>query len=413
MGNSKLLRSFALLAACTALAAPMSARADDGAKTVEGTGEAAINGGDEPTAKDKAKKAALRDAVERTLGTFVQSGTQTKDFELVSNNVLSASAGYVSSYDVLDTKCDAGSCTVRVKAVVALSKISDDFKARGVLLQAMKFPRMAVLIAEQNIGQSSPSVWWGPQGGGQQGGSTFTTDERQVENLLIGQWTDAGFTFVDMDALAGKIKAANVVATDPSKIDPREIKNLSDADVIIVGTAIASKMGNLGDLLGDNKQGGTSMTSCKGAISARVFNADSGEILATVAKDKTALHIDPLVCGRTALQQAAKLFADELQAKLLKSWNSRQQGGSRIRMAVSGIDSLSALKSLKEVIGNIRGVQGVEHKNFSKGSADIDLRLDGGDVDGFASDLDGKTAGKFKVKVTGNTSNTITVELAR
>jgi hypothetical protein len=408
-----LLRSLALLAVIVAAFAARPARADDTVKTVEGVGEAAVINGDEATAKDKAKQAALRDAVERTLGTFVVSDSQTKDFALVKDQILSTSQGYVKSYDVLETKKDGEAYTVRVKAVVSNGKINEDLVAKGLTIRMMKFPRMALLIAEQNIGQTSPTVWWGPQGGGQQAGGVMTVDERTVENKLIDEWTQVGFSFVDMDALAGKLKAANVVSTNPSANEIRQIANLSDADVIIVGTAVASLQGDLSKLLGGDKSGDVAMKSCKGAISARVFNADSGEILATSEKSHVSTHIDQLSCGRIALQEATHVFADDLQGKLLAAWNKRLMGGSRVRMSVKNVD-FSTLKALKEYLtSSVRGVQGVEQKGFKDNSADLDVRLDGGDTEALGNDLDGHTFGKLKVKVTGATANTIQIELAR
>jgi hypothetical protein len=400
----------ALFAGLMAMLAPFAAHAADD-NTVEAKGEAAIMNGDLAQAKERATKAALRDAVERKLGTYVASDTQTKDFALVKDQILTSAQGYVSSYDVIEEKQDGGSMVVRIKAKVASQKIEADAQARGLALRAMKFPRMAIMIAEQHLGQTAPA--FGFDKNAPQGGQAFTVDMRLVENLLIGDWTEAGFTFVDMEALSGKLKAAKVVSTNPSADDVRTIANLSDADVIIVGTAIATKQGDLGKLLND-KSGDVQMTSCKGAITARVFNADSGEILATSEASKTALHIDSLVCDRNALSAATKIFAADLQRKILESWNKRLMGGSRVRMTVK-VDSFKSLSEFKNLVKEtIRGVQAVDQKSFKDGVADLDLRIDGGDAEALAGDLDSRPlGGKYKVKVTGVTSNTISVEVSK
>lgn len=393
------LSSLSILTAL-ALAAATPCRAEEAGKTVEAEGAAAIVNGDEAAAKERATKAALRDAVERTIGTMIVADSQTKDFQLVKDQILSTSSGYVSSYDVIDAKKDGESIVVKVRAVVAQGKIDGKMAAAGLTIRLMKYPRMALLIAEQNIGQPTPNT-------------LFTVDERGVENALIDQWSKVGFTFVDMEALSGKLKAANLVSTNPSANEVRQIANLADADVIIVGTAVASLQGNLGEFMGGAGSADNQMKSCKGAISARVFNADSGEILATEQKDKVALHIETLSCGRNALAAAARAFGDELQSKLLEAWNRRQQGGSRIRVTLKGVDSFHLLSEFKKVVSEIRGVQGIDQKTFKDGAADLDLRLDGGDVDAFAGDIDGKSVGSKKVQVTGSSSNTITIVLAK
>jgi len=380
-------------------------------QSVEGRGEAAIVNGDKPAATDRATKAALRDAVERTLGTFVVADSQTKDFQLVKDKILSTSGGYVSKYEVVETKEENGAVVVRVKAVVGQGRINEDLAAKGITLSQMKYPRVAVLLAEQQINQGAPNAWWGKEGGGQNPGHVMTVDQRVAENTLIGEWSPAGFTFVDMEALAGKLRAANLVGV-PGDAQVREIANLSDADVIIVGTAVASKQGDLSKLL-DDKSGAVAMSSCKGSVTARVFNSDSGEILATSEAAKTTLHIDALVCGRNALRDATRAMGADLQKKLLEAWSKRIGGQARVRMTVKGIDALSVLKDIKNALANLRGVQSVDQKAFKDGVADIDLRVDGGDTEALAGDIEAKPLGKVKMKVTGMTANTITCEVGK
>lgn len=417
MSTQPLVRSLALAAAVLALTGPVAARAADTkaaaadtSKTVEGEGQAAIVGGDEGAAKSKATKAALRDALERTMGTYVASTSESKDFQSVSERVMSSTEGYVKSYDVVEAKKDGDSYIVKVKAVVDKGHIDTDMQARHLTIAGLKFPRLAVLIAEQNVGQTAPSLSFGPQGGGQQAGTMFTTDERVVENQLINEWKADGFSFVDMDALAGKLKAANVVSNDPSKIDPRQWSNLTDADVVIMGTAIAKGQGDLSKAFGADDKGGISMKSCKALISLRVLNTDNGEILATDEAGKTTMNIEDTVCGHNALIAASKTIADTLRTKVLKEWNARLQGGSRVRLQITKVPSLSVLTAFKSTVKEMRGVQSVDQKSFAKGAADLDLKVEGGDAESLAADLDGKMIGKTKVTVTGQTSSTITVE---
>lgn len=397
-----------LMLALSALARPALA-AD--VREVEGRGEAAILSGDEATAKEKAKQAALRDAVEKTLGAYIVSDTQTKDFMLVRDQILQTSAGYVSGYEVLETRRDGEAFVVRVRAKVGAGKLDQDLAAKGLLVRQMKYPRMAVLIAEQHIGEASPSAWWSQQGGGQTPGQTITVSTRLAENTLMNEWAGAGFTFVDMEALASKLRVANPVSTEPSADQVREIANLSDADVVIVGSAVASKAGDLATLMND-RTGDIAMTSCKAAVTARVFNADSGEVLATVSLSRTDLNIDVLECDRRATVKAAKAAAAELQTKLLEAWRQRIGGASRVRMSVRGVDSFTTLRQLKAALEAMRGVSSVDQKSFANGAADLDLRVEGGDTETLAGDLEA-LGGKVKLRVVSLTSNTIAVEVAK
>jgi hypothetical protein len=385
-------------------------------KEVEATGEAAIVNGDHGQARERAIEDALRKAVEQAAGSLVVSTSETKDFQLVSDRILTHARGYVAGYDVVSEKDegagDAKSVVVKVKARVGTEQLGADLAAIGLTVARKGMPRMAVLISEQHVGQAAPSAWWGPQGGGQAGGGVVTVAQRLVENALIDEWRKAGFTFVDMEALSGKIRAINPVTVNPSGETAREIANLADADVIILGTAIATKQGDLGNLFND-KSGDIQMLSCQGSINARVFNADNGEILATSQATKVAAHIDTVTCDKNAMLAAAKVFAADLQAKLVTAWNQQLGGGLRVRMTVKGIASFGDLSAFKTALaGSIRGVQGVDQKGFANGTADLDVRIKGS-TEAMAGDLEAKLLGKFKLRVTGMTANTLAVEVVK
>lgn len=392
-----------------------TARAED-SDWVECRGDVQITGGDLARARAEGLRLAQRDCVEKKFGAFVVSDTQTKDFQLLKDQVMTSAQGYVTDVQNLDAdggKEENGVMVVRIKAKVSQGKIDEDAKARHLTLSAMKYPRLAVLISEQHLGQAAPSQWWGPQGGGNQAGQVITVDQRIAENTLIGEWTTAGFTFVDMDALAGKLKGANVVSTNPSANDVRTISNLLDADVILFGTSVASKQGDISAIMDDRSGQTKGMVSCKASLSMRVFNTDSGEILATGDAAKTEVRLGDLDCERIATKKATQALAKDLQAKVLTAWNKRAMGQSRVRLTVKGID-FAGLREMKGALStNYRSVQGVDQKSFRDGVADLDLKVDGGDAEGLAEDISTKGFGKFKVKVVGVTGNTISLEAGK
>ena len=401
------LRVALVLALGLSLAAAV-ARADDG--WVTGHGEYAIAGGDTAMARERAVKAAERDAVEKKLGAFVVSDSQTKDFQLLKDQVLSTAAGYVTEMQVTSEKQDDGVYVVDIKAHVAQGKIDEDAKARHLALQAMKYPRIAILLAEQHIGQLQPARWWGPQGGGSTPGQVLTVDQRIAENTLIGDWTAQGFSFVDLDALSGKIRAANVVSTNPSADEVRQLSNLMDADVIIFGTSVASKLGNVSQDWGVATGGSAGLISCKASITARVFYADSGEILATSDQTATTMKLSDLDCEREATKLAVEKLSKDLEAKVLAAFNQREMGQGRVRLTVRHID-FAGLRLLEGALrANFRAVEAVDQKSFGHGRADLDLKVDGGDAEGLADEIATKGLGRLKVQVVGVTGNTITLD---
>lgn len=388
-----------------------TARADDVVETT-GVGEVTIDNGDQADAKKRAEKAAVRDAVEKAMGTIIVSDSETKDFELVKDRVLSTSTGYVKSFEVLESNSTGATWVTKVKAKVGKADLDKDLQAQMGLIRQMGYPRIALLVSEQHIGQAAPSAWWGAQGGGAAPGAVVTIDQRLAENVLIEEWRPRGFSFVDLEALSGKIKAANVVSTNPSANQVRELANITDADIIIMGTAVATENGDLGKLMGD-KSGRVAMKSCTAALSLRAFNADSGEIIAAGSAQKTFNHVSVPTCERTALSMATKTMSADLQAKLLEVWRARQGGAARVRMTVKNVANYAALNAFKAALATVRGVKAVDQKSFRNGSADLDLQLDGGDTEALAGDLESGRLGKVKASVIGVSANTIDVELVR
>src|SRR5690242_15046440 len=87
--------------------------ADDKLVTVEASGEAAIFNNDVVQAREKALEDALRNAVEKAVGTVISSESQTRDFELVEDRVYSQARGYVKKYDIVEKKEADGTVTVK------------------------------------------------------------------------------------------------------------------------------------------------------------------------------------------------------------------------------------------------------------------------------------------------------------
>src|SRR5207244_4481131 len=69
-------------------------------------GEAAVLDGDRPAARQKAIDDALRRAVEMAAGTRVSSTTETKDFQIRMDRVLTHAHGFVRRYEIVNEGVD-------------------------------------------------------------------------------------------------------------------------------------------------------------------------------------------------------------------------------------------------------------------------------------------------------------------
>lgn len=370
--------------------------------TVEAVGEAAIVDKNRPLARDRALEDALRNAVAQACGTLVTAATEVRNNQLVSDKILTQAKGYLAGYDLVNESDGKGVVRVTVKARVGTGKLATDLESIGLTLARKGMPRMALLIAEQRIDQLNLAL---PN-------NALKVDQRLSENTFLSEWAAQGFTFVETDALAGAVKVAGVVGTNISADQVRTIGDTTQADVLVVGTAVAIKQQSVAELVGD-KKGELKQTSCSGTVSARIFNADNGEVLAADERTKTTFHLDALTCGRDALVAATKELSVSLKEKLLTAWNKQLGGTGRVRVTVKGLESLGALNELKTLmLQNMRGVKGIDQKRFAKGQADLDVRLEG-PADSLAQALEGKPLQKQKLSVTAVTPNTIEVTLVR
>lgn len=385
-----------------ALAALLSGRVAraDGDDYVECKGEAAVEG-DVAIAKDRAYKAALRDCVERKLGTFVVSNTQTQDFQAVRDTVLTSAQGFVTDAKELESRESEGTYVVRLKAKVIQAKIDEAAKARNITLAAMKYPRIALIISEQLFSSGS------------NGGPAVAVEQRLAENAIMEAWKASGsYTFVDLDALKGKVRAVSITAS-PSADQVREYANLLDADILVFGTAVASKIADLGTLANDPLAKGPTKGGCRVNISVRAFSPDSGEVLATSTAGFTGLAPDELPCAQVAMKKASFKLSEDLEKKLLVEWNKRTMGSSRIRLKVKGID-YDGVRTLKtQLSSGFKAIQAVAARPFQDDVADFDLTVTSGDAEALADAFAAAFApgkSKLKLKVVGVTSNTITLQ---
>jgi hypothetical protein len=383
-----------ILSLALLLAAPL-AGAQERIESTEATGQAALTG-DLLAAKEQAKDDALRNCVQQVAGTMVTAATEVDQAKLLKDNIYSHSQGYVRKFTILSEKAEGNTYVVKMKCDVSESKLDDDLMAFGIAYRRAGMPRIAVLIAEQAINATQATGWW--QGGGN------TADLRVVENAFMDRMEKSGFTFIDPEILAGKVKL-EAVGADPNTQQAREIGVKAGADVVIVGRAIAKP---LGEIAIDN---GTFYSSV-GNISARAVRVDNGEVIAaTEFTGEAGKGFEVTTAGRNALSNAGRKLASDLFAKIGKVWTREQSGMRRVSLGVKGVDDYARLASFKNALTNqVRGVKDVQERSMEGGRAELDVTLSG-TAQSFATDLATRKWSGFAVKVTKVTASTVEVEL--
>ncbi|MEE3042987.1 MAG: hypothetical protein VX948_19145 [Candidatus Latescibacterota bacterium] len=76
-------------------------------RTVRSTGQAVVVAGDIATARDQARRAALREAVESGVGVLISSTTRASNYAIIEDEIFGATRGYVRSFDIVEQGASA------------------------------------------------------------------------------------------------------------------------------------------------------------------------------------------------------------------------------------------------------------------------------------------------------------------
>lgn len=103
--------------------------------------------GRELIAREKALDEAKRMAVEKAMGTTIESRTAVEDYQVIKDQILSRSAGYLKNIKILEEKkTDLGTYEVKIEADVEIPALVDDLDRFKKILKWQKNPRISVVV---------------------------------------------------------------------------------------------------------------------------------------------------------------------------------------------------------------------------------------------------------------------------
>ena len=385
-----LMRFYGIFLLCTMISAG-SAIAQE-TKSVVAEGVAAIQDNARDIARDAAIEDAQKRAVEQAIGILIDSQTQVENYQLISDNILSQTKGYIKRYNVASETVDSGLLRVRINAEVALGKLTEDLTGIGILLGRMHMPRTMIMIAEQNIGHDWNAWWWG---------HSEQTDMGVVENEFIDVFTQKGFEFIDHATAAKDIKVtAAYKIQDLTAAQARTLGNQADAEIVIVGKALSKLYGEVG--------GG--MKSVQADLSVKAVRTDTGQIIAAVTTHGAGVHITPETAGITAMRKAASEAAEELMGKILVVY-AKETGGTRpVNITVTGLNKTQFVK-FKDVLRNqVRGIKNLHERGFNGTTARISVDSKNS-AQILCDELVLKDFGTFSVEIVSSTPNALELKV--
>mgnify|MGYP000008798592 CR=1 FL=1 len=186
---------------------------------------------------------------------------------------------------------------MRIGAVIALCTLL----ASGVFAAEPK--RVILLVSEQNI-EAPQRAWWASE-----------VDLSATEGAISRQLIASGYEVIDPDSVSGIIEKKQAFRTiNMSEKTSLQLGQLSKADYVVLGKAVASAGGNVPQ---------SSMRSCFANLTAKVIRVKDGKTIAFFESAGHSAHMDPITGGREALI----IGADDLAIKISTAL-SKDSGGN-------------------------------------------------------------------------------------
>jgi hypothetical protein len=343
------------------------------------------------TTKQDALTQAKRDAVEKGIGVMLLSETETKNFMIQKDVVITRTMGSVKKYKVLSQgRTPDGLQQVKIKAWVSLASIKADLAALKILLESMDKPRVMVLIQEIRKGESKP---------------TYNSAVTAVLDYL----TEKEFNMVDPAQVAAMLGSDDASIAKAAKGDPVAAAKLgrdNGAEVIMIGQAT-------GSLAPDNPML-AGMKSGQADINMKIVDCQNGKVIAAKNAHSAKPHISEETAMSNALIACGKKIMDrKLFEKIVKYWQDVVNMGKELRVQIRGVDSFRKYKDIKIFLENVSpNVVKVTKRGWSKAKGRLQLTvMFKGNTEAFCEYIDGKKTKKgVKMSVVDFTSGTVKIK---
>jgi hypothetical protein len=353
---------------------------------VTANGVSSFRPGDAARSREEAIEAARRDAVEQVSGVFIQSESEMKNFDLVKDEVVSKSQGYIRTSKVVKEGVANNLFNVTIEAEVVKSAFIKQMQdSLEDLYRRVGKPRVMVLIKEYK------------QDGDPGQASDQGIAAREIRKILLAQ----GFNFVDPRIVTRSQMAALEKGKEADKNVFVSLGQATKAEIIMLGEV---KYGAKGVMNRFNR--------VQADLSMDVVKTDNGQVMASQTSSAMDLHIDENTATTNALIKVAQEITPKLAEQISYQWIKEKNEGSNIEMVVKGA-SFGDLAALRRTLSNeVRGVKSVQQRSFSQGTALLVL-VTRDTTDRLAESISETKFGNLILEVQDVTPTTLTVSVKK
>ena len=312
--------------------------------------------------------AARREAIHNFLVTavgFKATGrmnidSMVQNFETLNEILYPNIDKFIRGYKVLTGARSDSVYRVMVQATVSIDKVQQQLSIAGIMIGKKSMPRVLFFIAEQSTEDNLPQYWWG---------EGMSAVKSVAESGMTRVMMEKGFLIIDYGELAQNLR--NDTLNLEPELDYQEAVQLGvrvNADVVIVGKAIASKAPNI---MGKN------IKSFRGTVTVLAFRTDTGKEIASASQTAVSVNLDEVAGGKAALSDAGALAGKDLSLQILDEWQKEIKKLVNIELAVSGTSNFANFVQFRKTLNDISGVNRVQLKEMRLDESVISVDFQG------------------------------------
>ncbi len=361
--------------------------------TVTVTGEAA---GLDLAAKDRALEDAFRKAIEKGVGTYISSQSETKDFTLVRDKIYAEAKGLVKNYKITSVTKSGDTTRVTITATVLPDVFRNRWDEIRNLIHRKKRPRLMWLIYEMGPAHR-------PAGTGHHAFVTYAA--RTLTGRMEEYFLKRKFFLVDREQFM-TLKKTELQASQLESNLARLVAlgRQQGADMIIYGYVQPSR-GRVITVPGTNMK----TPSYQVDIAAKAIRADSAKIVASMTRSYTGTGMNWDAAKTNAFKKAGTEYSKLLMKKVLRSWILDVNNASNVKLEVSQISFMQVAK-LEAFLKKQRWIGQLSARQYSNkvqtwdiesklSPRDLAMKLATAKIDGVTVEVQGVTANTIRAAV--------------
>lgn len=376
----------ALLGACDLLAA------DAGTRIVV-TGRAA---GTTPAAADEAQLDALREAVKRVCGSFINAQSEVQDFELVRDKILEQPVGFARVVKVIKGPDTVGDITeIQLEAEVFPVQFERRWAEFAHIKQREGNPRCVMVVFEDTDADDAKP----PQVGG--------VVQSELENFFLSH----DVQLMDKGA-ADQVRARDLALALKNGDDVKAAAAGAGfkADVVILGKAEARKAETV-------DVGGQVLKKLNVTLTVRAIQTDSAAVLMSRTYTPKQALTGTGGSGQDSLLRVARDNAPQVLADIGEAWRKRATVGKMIQVTFEPC-TRTQFKAIQAEMIKQKGVTGgpdgfkLREAVNNVASVDVSWKYDLDQLADRLEELAVSVGGeKLRLEVSEQSANRITVQV--